>query len=264
MNNNIEVFLNSFEIIFLIFCRVSGMFVSAPFYGAISIPMTVKNAIAFFIALTMFPIIAKMGYFKIPPTFFGYSLLIVQELSIGLIIGFCTTIVFTLFAASGELYSTQLGLGMINVVDPLSQIQIPIIGQLLGIVGTLIFFLCQAHYLLLMAIFKSYELLPSLTVNSFSPLCKNIIDLFVNSFILAFSLALPIIGVVFICTVAIGLSSKASPQMNIMVLGWPIQILLGFITLTILLPIIFNLGYDAFDNLFERISKMFLEMGASN
>lgn len=257
----IEAFLNNFEIVFLIFCRISGIFFSSPFYGSRNISKLVKSVIILLIALTMFPVVNKIGFYKIPPTFLEYTLIIFQELGIGLIIGICASIVFATFSLSGQFYSLQIGLGMIEVIDPLAQIQVPILGQMLGIIATFIFFICGAHRLLLIAIFKSYELLPAITISSFGPLCKNIIDIFANSFVLGFSIALPVVGIMYILDVAIGLCSKASPQMNIMILGWPLKILVGFLTLTILIPTLFSMGVDIFDDLFERIYKLLFEMG---
>ncbi|MDI6785744.1 MAG: flagellar biosynthetic protein FliR [bacterium] len=256
-----EAFLNNFEVVFLILCRVSGIFVSSPFYGSRTIPKSIKSVLVLFIALTMFPVINKIGFYKVPTAFLEYILLIFQELGIGLIIGICATIVVNVFSISGGFYSLQMGIGMINVIDPLAQVQVPILGQLLGIIAVLIFLLCGAHHLLLIAVFKSYELLPAITISSFGPLCKNIIDMFVNSFVLGFSIALPIIGIMYILDIAIGLCSKASPQMNIMILGWPLKILIGFLTLAILLPTLFSMGIDIFDNLFNRIYKLLFEMG---
>lgn len=257
----VEAFLNNFEVIFLIFCRISGIFITAPFYGSRNISKTIKSGVVFFIALTMFPVINKIGFYKVPPVFLEYVLLIFQELGIGLIIGMCAAIIFTIFSVSGQFYSLQMGLGMINVIDPLAQIEVPILGQVLGIIATFIFFICGGHHLLLMAVFRSYELLPAMTINSFAPLYKNIVDIFVSSFILGFSIALPIIGIMYILDIAIGLCSKASPQMNIMILGWPLKILIGFLTLTLLLPTLFSMGRDIFDNFFDRIYKLLLEMG---
>lgn len=257
----IEAFLNNFEVVFLIFCRVGGMFITAPFYASRNISMTVKSTIIFFIALTMFPVINKIGFYKAPTVFLEYVLLIFQELGIGLIIGLCAAIIFAAFSLSGQFYGLQMGLGMIDVIDPLAQIQVPVLGQVLGIIATFIFFICGGHHLLLIAVFKSYELLPAITINSFAPLYKNIVDIFAYSFVLGFSIALPIIGIMYILDIAIGLCSKASPQMNIMILGWPLKILIGFLTLTILLPTLFNMGTDILDNLFDRIYKLLLEMG---
>lgn len=258
---SIEAFLNNFEVVFLIFCRVGGIFVTAPFYGSRNISITIKSIVAFFIALTMFPVINKIGFYKAPLVFLEYVLLIFQELGIGLIIGLCAAIIFAAFSLSGQFYSLQMGLGMIEVIDPLAQIQVPVLGQILGIIATFIFFICGGHHLLLMAVFKSYELLPAITINSFAPLYKNIVDIFAHSFVLGFSIALPITGIMYILDIAIGLCSKASPQMNIMILGWPLKVLIGFLTLTILLPTLFNMGIDIFDNLFDRIYKLLLEMG---
>jgi flagellar biosynthetic protein FliR len=149
-----------------------------------------------------------------------------------------------------------MGLGIINVMDPLSQIQMPIIGQMLSLFGLLIFLLVGGHHLVIMALYKSFEIVPSLNLASFGPVAVGMLDIFSRVFTIAFMIGLPIIGVLFLATVAMGILSRAAPQMNIMMLGWPLNIFVGISTLIILIPMLYGAGQDIFEELFRQIDKI--------
>lgn len=251
-----EIFVTQFQIFLLILARISGIFIDTPFFGNINVPFEVRGGLALFISLVIFPgLVDNLGV-EIPSSMVAYGLLLIQEFLIGMFIGFAVSIMFSLFQLTGEFYSLQMGLGIINVLDPLAQIELPIIGQLLSLFGILIFFLVGGHHLVIMAVYKSYELVPSLTLTSFEPMAIGLVDIFVRMFTIACMLALPIIGVLFLCSVAMGILSRAAPQMNIMMLGWPVNIFVGMATLIILIPMFYGAGQNIFEELFTSIDKI--------
>lgn len=248
--------VSKFQTFLLILARVLGIFVGTPFFSNRNIPSQVKGGLALFISFVLFPGLADNLGVKIPQEMALYAFLVSQELLIGLVIGFACNIMFTVFLLSGQFYSLQMGLGIINVMDPLSQLQLPIIGQLLSLYGLLIFLLVGGHHLVIIALHRSFEIVPTFGPASFGPLAKGLIDMFARMFAAAFMLGMPIIGVLFLCSVAMGLLSRAAPQMNIMMLGWPVNIFVGLFTLIILVPALFGIGREIFEELFAGIDRI--------
>ena len=97
---------------------------------------------------------------QIPDTIAGYVLQLLGEVLIGCILGFITQIVFAAFQLAGQLLDMQIGLGMVNVLNPQSGIQVPLFGNFLYLFALLCFFAVNGHYVLLSCIVQSYKILP--------------------------------------------------------------------------------------------------------
>ncbi len=107
--------------------RMNAMIVIAPFFSSGVIPFRLKALISFLITLVIFPVVAAKGY-NLPGDMIGYSLLVVQEVIIGIYIGFLVSIIFSAFQLSGQYFAVQIGFGINEVLDPLGQISVPLIG----------------------------------------------------------------------------------------------------------------------------------------
>jgi flagellar biosynthetic protein FliR len=130
-----------------------------------------------------------------------------------------------------------MGFGFVNVVDPESRIQVPIIGQFLLILATLLFLVLNGHHWLIRAIIKSIEVIPLGSVHFDPALIWRINGLFKDIFLIAFKLAAPVAMCLFLVDVAYGIISRAIPQMNILIVGFPLKIGLGLVLLVSFLPL---------------------------
>lgn len=258
-----ELFVTQFQKFFLVLARISGIFIMAPFFGSVTIPVKIKAGMALFISLTIFGVVSQHINI-VPNDLLTYSLLIFSEVAIGLIIGFMVTLVISAFQMSGELYSVPMGFGIVNTIDPLLQIEQPVIGQLIGLFALLVFLCFGGHHMMLIAIYKSYEIAPVLTLDACSPIVKIIITTFAAMFLTAVKISMPVIGVLFLVTLSMGLLAKAAPMINIMVLGWAITILTGIITLIFLFPILAKVAVSLFERLFYDIDNLLIIVGKSN
>jgi flagellar biosynthetic protein FliR len=152
-------FVYHFQVFLLILVRMAAMIVIAPFFSSGIIPFRMKGVIAFLITLVIFPVIAAKGY-KITGNMGLYFLMVLQEVIIGLYIGFLVSIIFAGFQLSGQFFAVQIGFGINEVLDPLGQVSVPLIGQLKNLIGLLVFLVLQGHHFLLQAVYRSYELAP--------------------------------------------------------------------------------------------------------
>lgn len=258
-----ELFVTEFQKFFLVLARISGIFVMSPFFGSVNILPRIKAGLSLFISLTIFGVV-RTHINIIPNDLLTYSLLVFSEVVIGLIVGFMVTLVISAFQVSGELYSVPMGFGIVSTIDPLSQIEQPIISQIIGLFALLIFLGFGGHHMMLLAIYKSYEILPVLTLGSCSILAKTITTTFAAMFLTALKISMPVMGVLFLVTLGMGLLSKVAPMMNIMVLGWAITIVTGLITLIFLFPLLAKVAVSLYDRLFYDIDNLLIVLGKNN
>lgn len=241
--------------------RILATLTVTPIYSSMLIRTRVRVIISFFITIVMFLPIQKhymANGFKIPSNFADYGMMIANELIVGLAIGFFLGVIFVVFQMAGQLFSIQIGFGISQVIDPLSQIQIPLIGQFQALLGTLIFFSIEGHHLVFRALFYSFQKLPLINMmNMTKDFYKAISWAFVVMFSTALKIGLPIIGTLFLCTLCMGLLAKAAPQMNILMLGFPIYITVGFTVIIYLMPGFLARSKDFLGESFLMLFKFF-------
>ena len=234
-----EYFVTNFQAFLLVLVRINAMIMIAPFFSSGVILFRMKAMLSFMIALIIFPLISA-GAVNVPASMGLYYLLVLQEAVIGIYIGFIVSVVFSAFQLSGQYYAAQIGFGINEVYDPLSQVSVPLIGQMKNFIGILVFLMIDGHHFMIEAVCRSFELAPVFGVSKAATggLLKYLVYSFSGMFIVALKIALPIMAVSFLISVAMGVLAKAAPQMNIMMLGFPFQIFGAFILLVATTPLI--------------------------
>jgi len=252
----VDAFVNNVQLFFLIFMRMSAIFVGTPFIGSQLIPMRVRATVAFLIALVVFPRLQAAGMTFAGGDAWQLGWAVCNEIIIGLIIGFIAILFMMVFQLAGQFFSVQLGFGIINVMDPVSEISVPIIGQLQSLFATLIFIGIGGHVFLIKAVYQSYALVPALSLGSGGGLVELIVAQFGYLFETAFILAAPVMATVFIIEVSMGILTKAAPQMNVMMMGFPIKIVCGLLVLIMVMPQISVLTEEIFYKLSEEMMNL--------
>lgn len=256
----IEFVLQRLNLIFIIFSRLTGFFAIVPIFGRRNFPTIAKIVLAFFCSLIILPIINLDN--KIPDQILPYAAIILKEFFIGFIIGFCVFLMFTAIYVAGQLIDMKIGFGIVNVLDPQINIQVPIMGNFQYIITMLIFLTINGHHLLLDALIKSYTII-SIGEGFFSEaFFEKIIEMFSEMFLIAFKISLPVIGAVFLADVALGIVARTVPQMNVFIVGLPIKVALGIFVMVFYLPmylIIIDVMFNgAYNNIFSVIRAMLL------
>jgi len=252
------VLITQFQFFLLIMMRMLGMMAIAPFFSSVFIPMKVKAMLALGITLIIYPLLSQEMPMEIPDNFIDYGILVMNELVVGLSIGLVISVIFTAFQLAGQFFSIQMGFGISEVFDPMSQIHVPLMGQFLSLFGTLIFLYIGGDLMLIEGIFESYYKVPVLDiVKSSGPLSETIIRFFTDMFTIALKISLPIIGTLFIVTLCMGLLAKFAPQMNILMLGFPIYITVGFIILILIMPSILENGITFLERHLTILMQLF-------
>lgn len=247
----------------LTFLRISGLFFFTPFFSSNSIPKKIKIGLIFFITFIIYPVIPTDIQVIENITFFKFTALIVKELFIGGIIGYFLMLLFSIVQTAAQLYSMGMGFGMVNVLDPISQIQLPILGQFKYLFMLLIFLIMGVHRKILMVLINSFYKfeLGKLSYN-YSNLAQEILENFAYYFLISVKLALPILGVLFLIDIILGIMAKIAPQMNVFFIGMPLKMMVGFLCLIVFVPYMFNyfkyLLEDGYERVIELLGKVLM------
>jgi len=252
-------FVYQFQVFMLVLLRMNAMFSVAPFFSSDIIPFRVRAIVSFLVAIVVFPTISAKGY-HITGNMGEYLLMVIREVAIGLYIGFLIGLTFSAFQLAAQFFSLQLGFGMSEVLDPLSQISIPVLGQLFNLIGLLVFLGISGHHFLIQAVYRSYELAPimSFDVEMMGKLFQYLAHSFSGMFVVALKIALPILSTLFLLTISMGVLAKAAPQMNILMLGLPINVTISYGLLIIASPMIIRLIQVAIERSFEFMTRVLL------
>lgn len=228
--------LNGFDVFLLVFVRMTGLFVVAPIFGRRNIPTYFKIGFSFFTALILVNTTAVQA-FQYDDSILAYTLLVIKEFIVGISIGFIAYMVFTAIYIAGEIIDMQIGFGIVNVIDPISNIQVPLTSNLYFIISMLLFISLNGHLVLIKALFDSFSTLPLGTAAFDASLTDELMDLFITVFTTGFKIAAPIVAVILITDVALGTISRMVPQLNIFVIGLPLKIFVGFLILVLTVPV---------------------------
>jgi flagellar biosynthetic protein FliR len=130
-----------------------------------------------------------------------------------------------------ELAGLQMGYGIATVFDPTSGRQISLIGQLYAVVALLIFFAVDGHHLLLYALVESFRLVPSLTFYPSGDLVDGLMRLAGAMFVTGVQVAMPVVAAMLLANAALGILGRVVPQMNVLLMSFPITMGLGLLVI---------------------------------
>jgi flagellar biosynthetic protein FliR len=249
-----QYFVNNFQAFLLILVRINAMIMVAPFFSSGVIPFRIKAILSFFITLVVFPV--TVSHVKVPGNMGLFYLLVIQEVMVGIFIGFLISVIFASFQLSAQYYAAQIGFGINEVLDPVGQVSVPLIGQLKNFLGLIVFLAINGHHFLIEAICRSFELAPGFGAGSSATggFLKYMVYAFSGMFIVALKIALPILATAFLISVTMGILAKAAPQMNIMMFGFPFQIVAGFALLVFTAPLIIRIMQVAMERSFKLLT----------
>jgi flagellar biosynthetic protein FliR len=206
----------------LVFGRLAGFFVTLPIFSYRNIPTQFKIGFATFISIMiMFTI--DIPVIELDLTF---VFLLIKEAIIGLVIGFVANIIMTAIQIAGNFIDFQMGFAIANVIDPQTGAQGPVIGQYLYIFALMFLLAVDGHHLLIQGAIHSFDVI---TVDQLIDLGQEgllitAVNMFNQLFLIAFQMAIPIVGTLFLVDVTLGIVARTVPQLNVFVVGIPLKI----------------------------------------
>ncbi len=256
-----DLTIKNFQVFLLIFFRVIAMVEVAPLLSSSLIPQLAKIGLSFFTAIAVYPWIIEMGY-PIPDNAVQYFLLVLGEVLLGLIIGFFLLVVYAAFQVAGHFFSLQMGFGASQVYDPLAQIQIPLMGQFLNLMAMFVYVSIGGFQkFMLVGVMDSFRSIRAIDlVLGRNYLFKVFLGSLGRLFSDALTIAFPILGSLLLVSISLGLLAKAAPQMNLLMMGFPISIGVGFFVLFLTIPFLVDSFSHIVDLSFEHLVGIFAHL----
>jgi flagellar biosynthetic protein FliR len=214
--------------------RILGLVSIAPLFGNASIPARVKIGLGIMLTLVIAPSVPALP--AADPMSYAGLIIVMQQLVIGLGIGFAMRIVFAGVELAGEITGMTMGLGFATFFDPQSRGHSSAISQFLSLLTIMVYLASNLHLVLLAALSESFVSLPITTSPSGMHLAEMLVAWGGRIFSAGVQLSLPIVAALLITNIALGILTRAAPQLNIFGIGFPITIGVGFIMLAITLP----------------------------
>lgn len=214
------------------FIRVMAAISSAPILGHASIPIRVRVALALILAFTA----AGFAPVSVPldsPHALAYAL---RETLIGAALGLLLRLVFAAAELAGDAIGLQMGLGFAFFVNPQSGAQSPLVGSLFVIIAGLLFLALDIHLLLIGGLMESFRALPVDAPLHSGLGLQAVVAAGAEMFRLALSIALPALAALLLTNLALGVLSRAAPQLNLFAVGFPATLIIGALVLGPTLP----------------------------
>ncbi len=214
----------------LVLLRTASLFSFAPVFSSPFVPVQVKAAavLGLSVGLTGLGLAPAVA---VPPTAAGVAAMAGSEVVVGLLAGFVARLVFAAVQFGGQLVGFQMGLGIVSVMDPQFETQISVVSQLEFILALLLFLSVGGDRLLVEAFVSSLGTVPPGGWWDSPAVMEVLVRLSGEVFRLGVALAAPVIAALFAAHVILGVFARAVPQMNMLILGFPLQILVGFTVL---------------------------------
>ncbi len=242
------------QLYLLIFARIFSLLTVAPITSSSGIPSIVRAALSLFTTVAVFPMVHAAGY-VIPESGLMYAGLLIGEIAIGILTGFFLQLIYAVFLMAGQFFSLQIGFSASVVFDPVAQEEIPIIGQFLNYFAMFIFLASNGFYkLFYVGVFRSFQ---TINAHLFLSQKEHIYTMAFSAigmlFYQALIISMPILGSLFLVSVSMGLLAKAAPQMNLLMMGFPVAIIVAFFIILLSVPYLVSAFSALLDDSFYQI-----------
>lgn len=236
--------------------RILGVLATAPFFNNAAMPKRNRLMLGIVIAAAIAPTLPTLS--NIEPASWAGLAIVVNELLIGLAIGFCMRLVFAAVDMAGELIGLQMGLSFAVFYDPQNGTQMPVVAEFLGIVTLMIFVSLNGHLAMLAITSESFQVIPigGQFAGGMGAASLLIVRFAATVFSLGVMLALPMIATLLITNIALGILTRAAPQLNLFAVGFPVTMMVGFSMLALVMPYlgaaipgVFEQGFSALNML---------------
>ncbi len=196
-------------------------------------PNMVKAALCLIMTLGLWPYLHfSSSYFPAHP--FGIFVMIFGELIFGMVLSLAIRCLFAATELAGQIIGYQMGFAMMNVVDPLSGTSIAITAQLIYMLSLLLFLTFNGHLYLLAGFAKSFDIVPPGAILVNPHVFDSLIYFSSQIFVLAIKIAVPVMVAELLVSCSLGIVARLAPQINVLFVGFPIKIAVGFFFMGIL------------------------------
>lgn len=226
--------------------RILGLIAVAPLFGNLSVPVSVKVGLGVMLALIIAPTVPALP--AMDPMSLTGLLILSQQLVIGLAMGFAMRITFAAVEMAGEISGLTMGFGFATFFDPQTRGRSSAISQFLALLTIMVFLAANIHLTLLSALAESFTTLPIASTPLNGSSFQQLAGWGGRIFSSGVQLSLPIVAALLITNIALGILTRAAPQLNLFGIGFPVTLGAGFVMIALVLPYLsgpmFNLMQD--------------------
>lgn len=247
----------------LVMARVGGLLITAPLLGAVMVPVRVRACLVLFIALAIHRTVAideasaALRGLGTPEGTSAAALLLslLAEIAIGAALGLCAQFIFAGVQLAGQLAGIQMGMGLSNLIDPQFQAQVTTIALWQNLLALLLFLAIDGHHLLIRAVAESFRVLPAGADMLGQAGLHYVTAVGGGMFVVAMKLSAPILIVVLMLNGAMGALTKLIPQLNVMVVGFGLNVAAGFFVLVAAQPFTMRFLEQSFGQLAGTLAQ---------
>lgn len=245
--------VENLEFYLLVLMRISAFVLTAPFFNYNSIPARMKAALSLVLTIVVIqtlPVI-PLSYIGV----LGFSILVLKETVVGMILGFLCNVCFYIINFAGHVMDMEMGLAMASLFDPATNVQITVTGNIYNYFVMLMLVVTNSHYYIIRAIIDSFSYF-----NVGQAVFQNgiegiIMDFMGNYFLIAVRICLPIFCCMMLINVILGVLTRAAPQMNMFVVGIQIKVLAGLVVLVLIMQTLPTVSDFIFTEMKELVSQ---------
>ncbi len=242
------------EVYLLIVVRIMSFIFVCPFFGGNQTPNPVKIGYGLLLSILLY---GAVPFY--PPdynTVVGYTVIVLKEAMVGLLIGFAVTLCEQIAAFAGTVVDMQVGLSMVSLMDPATNQQVTITGSIYSQYLTIALLVTGMYQYILRALVDSFTLVPinGAVINS-DKLLVVLLNFMKDYIIIGFRICLPIFIITFITNVVLGVLAKVSPQMNMFSVGIQIKIIVGLVIMFITVAMLSDAANFIYINMKEMIKE---------
>lgn len=249
--------LANYSTFIFVLVRTGAILMTAPIFGAFNIPMQLKLAFTLLLAVLLTPLAPAVDA---PLTLTGVVVSLAGEVMIGAAVGLAIKFIFTGIEYAGQVASFQMGIGMASAYDPINSAQVTVLGKLLSILTLLVFLTVNGHLMVIMALKKSFDVIPPYGFTLSGSLMDRLIVFSREIFILGLKFSAPVVAILIFVNVAMGIMARTVPQLNMFAIGFAVTISVGFVMILISLPVFEDAAISVFDSMWRGVDNLLRAM----
>lgn len=241
--------------------RVLALISTAPILSERAIPKRIKLGLGLLITVVIAP---SLPTHNVPIFSFDALWIAMQQILIGIALGFTMQFAFAAVRTAGEIIGLQMGLSFATFVDPGSHLNMPVLARIIDMLAMLLFLTFNGHLWLISLLVDTFHTLPiggnPVNSNAFLALTRAGGLIFLNGLMLA----LPVITMLLTLNLALGLLNRMAPQLSVFVIGFPLTLTVGMTLITALMPLIAPFCEHLFSEIFNLLADIVSELPANN
>lgn len=211
--------------------RILAFIATAPLFSSVAVPRRIRLTLGLVLTVALAPALPAMP--QVAPTSGAGLWILAQQLLVGIGMGYAMRVIYAAIEIAGEFISAQMGLGFATSYDPMNTSQTPVISEFINLLTLLVFLSINGHLMYVATLAQSFQVIP--VGSTLAPVSLlNLAELGTAMFATGLLLALPIIVALMITNIALGVLTRAAPQLNIFAVGFPLTLTGGLVGLILI------------------------------